>query len=266
MAARTRPTVRIPSRRTWEGMAAHSCRSYSQACQTGRSESLAFRGIMRLMPSRSRIASTASDGSTQTDPSAWAVSPHRARRIRTDPHRTNEDATMNALDELDAQSLRSDIPRFRAGDTVKVHVRVIEGSRSRVQVFQGVVIRSHGDGIREMPGGGRPLNFRYAVRSEGAVGPSTAEFVSGWLKQIGIATTQKVYDDSRLTGGGADGLVGAVAREPVGVVDDAVVGQQRSELGDQRPFPRPCLRHGTDPNPAPPTPSLCPPPPSLIME
>ena len=57
--------------------------------------------------------------------------------------------TMNALDELDAKSLRSDIPDFRAGDTVKVHVRVIEGSRSRVQVFQGVVIRRHGGGLRE---------------------------------------------------------------------------------------------------------------------
>ena len=56
---------------------------------------------------------------------------------------------MNALDELDAKSLRSDIPHFRAGDTVKVHVRVIEGSRSRVQVFQGVVIRRHGGGLRE---------------------------------------------------------------------------------------------------------------------
>ena len=56
---------------------------------------------------------------------------------------------MNALDELDAKSLRSDIPDFRAGDTVKVHVRVIEGTRSRVQIFQGVVIRRHGDGVRE---------------------------------------------------------------------------------------------------------------------
>ena len=56
---------------------------------------------------------------------------------------------MNALDELDAQSLRSDIPDFRPGDTVKVHVKVIEGSRSRVQVFQGVVIRRHGGGLRE---------------------------------------------------------------------------------------------------------------------
>ena len=56
---------------------------------------------------------------------------------------------MNKLDELDAQSQRTDIPDFRAGDTVKVHVRVIEGSRSRVQVFQGVVIRRHGGGLRE---------------------------------------------------------------------------------------------------------------------
>ncbi|MFC5066142.1 50S ribosomal protein L19 [Actinomycetospora atypica] len=56
---------------------------------------------------------------------------------------------MNALDELDARSLRSDIPEFRPGDTVKVHVKVIEGSRSRVQVFQGVVIRRHGAGFRE---------------------------------------------------------------------------------------------------------------------
>lgn len=56
---------------------------------------------------------------------------------------------MNTLDELDATSLRSDIPDFRPGDTLKVHVKVIEGSRSRVQVFQGVVIRRQGAGLRE---------------------------------------------------------------------------------------------------------------------
>ncbi|MBA8823259.1 large subunit ribosomal protein L19 [Saccharopolyspora lacisalsi] len=56
---------------------------------------------------------------------------------------------MNTLDALDAQSLRSDIPAFRPGDTLKVHVRVIEGSRERVQVFQGTVIRRQGGGIRE---------------------------------------------------------------------------------------------------------------------
>ena len=56
---------------------------------------------------------------------------------------------MNVLDALDAASLRKDIPTFRAGDELKVHVRVIEGSKSRIQVFQGIVIRRQGDGVRE---------------------------------------------------------------------------------------------------------------------
>jgi large subunit ribosomal protein L19 len=56
---------------------------------------------------------------------------------------------MNTLDTLDAQSLRADVPEFRPGDTLKVHVRVVEGSRSRIQVFQGAVIRRQGGGIRE---------------------------------------------------------------------------------------------------------------------
>ncbi|WP_114906213.1 50S ribosomal protein L19 [Ornithinimicrobium murale] len=56
---------------------------------------------------------------------------------------------MHKLDDVDAASLRDDIPEFRAGDTIKVHVKVIEGTRSRVQIFQGVVIRRHGGGIGE---------------------------------------------------------------------------------------------------------------------
>ncbi|CAB4886473.1 unannotated protein [freshwater metagenome] len=56
---------------------------------------------------------------------------------------------MNILDVVDAASLRKDIPQFRAGDELKIHVRVIEGSKSRLQVFQGVVIRRQGDGVRE---------------------------------------------------------------------------------------------------------------------
>ncbi|MEZ0293817.1 MAG: ABC transporter substrate-binding protein, partial [Solirubrobacteraceae bacterium] len=56
-----------------------------------------------------------------------------------------------------------------------------------------------GDGIREMPGGGQPLNFRYAVRSESDPSPRIAEFITGWLKEIGIDTTQKTYDDGQLT-------------------------------------------------------------------
>ena len=56
---------------------------------------------------------------------------------------------MNTLDALDAQSMRTDIPDFRAGDTLKVHARVVEGNRSRIQIFQGVVIRRQGGGLRE---------------------------------------------------------------------------------------------------------------------
>ena len=56
---------------------------------------------------------------------------------------------MHILDKVDAAQLRDDIPEFRAGDTVDVHLKVIEGSKSRVQVFRGVVIKRQGSGIRE---------------------------------------------------------------------------------------------------------------------
>ncbi|KAB1636349.1 50S ribosomal protein L19 [Pseudoclavibacter sp. RFBJ3] len=55
----------------------------------------------------------------------------------------------NVIDVIDAASLRSDVPDFRPGDTVKVHVNIVEGTRSRVQVFQGVVIARQGAGVRE---------------------------------------------------------------------------------------------------------------------
>ena len=53
----------------------------------------------------------------------------------------------NVIDTLSAGTLRSDVPDFRAGDNVKVHVKVVEGNRSRIQIFQGVVIRVHGSGV-----------------------------------------------------------------------------------------------------------------------
>lgn len=56
---------------------------------------------------------------------------------------------MQKLDMVDAASLRDDIPTFRPGDTVKVHVKVVEGSRSRVQIFQGIVIARKGHGVTE---------------------------------------------------------------------------------------------------------------------
>jgi len=56
---------------------------------------------------------------------------------------------MKILDAVDAASLKSDIPDFRSGDTLKVHVKVVEGNKTRVQVFQGVVIARSGSGVNE---------------------------------------------------------------------------------------------------------------------
>ncbi|WP_298087012.1 50S ribosomal protein L19 [uncultured Corynebacterium sp.] len=56
---------------------------------------------------------------------------------------------MNILDKVDAASLRDDIPDFRAGDTVEVNVKIVEGKNERIQLFKGVVIRRQGGGVRE---------------------------------------------------------------------------------------------------------------------
>lgn len=56
---------------------------------------------------------------------------------------------MQPTDLIDQQNLRDDVPHFGAGDTLKVHVKVIEGNRQRTQVFEGVVIRRQGSGVRE---------------------------------------------------------------------------------------------------------------------
>jgi large subunit ribosomal protein L19 len=85
----------------------------------------------------------------QTDPFTISTETRtRFSRASGSPPKEAE-PTMNTLQTLDAESLRSDIPDFRAGDTLKVHVRVIEGSRSRVQIFQGVTIRRQGGGLQE---------------------------------------------------------------------------------------------------------------------
>jgi large subunit ribosomal protein L19 len=56
---------------------------------------------------------------------------------------------VNPTDLVDRSSLRNDLPAFSPGDTLKVHVRVVEGARERVQIFQGAVIRLQGSGVRE---------------------------------------------------------------------------------------------------------------------
>ena len=57
---------------------------------------------------------------------------------------------MNIIQALEQEQLRSDIPAFRPGDTVKVHAKIVEGTRARIQVFEGVVIARQGSGVREM--------------------------------------------------------------------------------------------------------------------
>ena len=63
--------------------------------------------------------------------------------------RTGEATTMNRIHAIEKQQIRDDLPAFQVGDTVKVSYKVVEGTRERVQVFQGVIIRRHGAGNRE---------------------------------------------------------------------------------------------------------------------
>ena len=56
---------------------------------------------------------------------------------------------MNIIEVLEKEQLRSDIPQFAPGDTVRVHARIVEGTRERIQVFEGVVIARQGTGVRE---------------------------------------------------------------------------------------------------------------------
>jgi large subunit ribosomal protein L19 len=67
--------------------------------------------------------------------------------IRIKSH-INRSSVMHKLDMVEGAYLRDDVPDFRAGDTVKVHVRVVEGGRERVQIFEGVVIARNGSGLR----------------------------------------------------------------------------------------------------------------------
>ncbi len=56
---------------------------------------------------------------------------------------------MSVIQTLEQKQLRDDVPRFKAGDTLKVHFKVIEGTRERIQVFQGICIKRQGEGVRE---------------------------------------------------------------------------------------------------------------------
>ncbi len=138
---------------------------------------------------------------------------------------------MNILDVVDAASLRKDIPQFRAGDELKIHVRVIEGNKSRLQVFQGVVIRRQGDGVRETFTI-RKVSYGVGVERTFPVHTPVIEKIE--LIQKGDVRRAKLYYLRDLRGKAAkirekrDGVVGygdgiLSTPEPVAVVEEAPV-------------------------------------------
>ena len=80
---------------------------------------------------------------------AQALSLYALESVRKTNHNFFRNLKMKSTDLVDQSSLRDDLPDFGAGDTLKVHVRVVEGNRERVQVFEGVVISRRGSGIGE---------------------------------------------------------------------------------------------------------------------
>ncbi len=144
---------------------------------------------------------------------------------------------MNILDVVDAASLRKDIPQFRAGDELKIHVRVIEGNKSRLQVFQGIVIGRQGDGVRETFTI-RKVSYGVGVERTFPVHTPVIEKIE--LVTKGDVRRAKLYYLRDLRGKAAkirekrDGIVGygdGILSTPVAVVEEApAVTEQVAEV------------------------------------
>ncbi len=142
---------------------------------------------------------------------------------------------MNILDAVDAASLRKDIPQFRAGDELKIHVRVIEGSKSRLQVFQGIVMRRQGDGVRETFTV-RKVSYGVGVERTFPVHTPVIEKIE--LVKKGDVRRAKLYYLRDLRGKAAkirekrDGIEGygdGILSTPVAVVPEVVVAEVIAE-------------------------------------
>jgi len=138
---------------------------------------------------------------------------------------------MNILDVVDAASLRKDIPQFRAGDELKIHVRVIEGNKSRLQVFQGIVIGRQGDGVRETFTI-RKVSYGVGVERTFPVHTPVIEKIE--LVTKGDVRRAKLYYLRDLRGKAAkirekrDGIVGygdGILSTPIAVVEEVVVSE-----------------------------------------
>ena len=128
---------------------------------------------------------------------------------------------MKSLDALDAASIKKNLPKLRSGDTVKVHVKVVEGNRSRIQIFQGVVTRIQGSGIGE--------SFTVRKVSFGTGVERTFPFHSPILEKIelvsmGDVSRAKLYYLRDLTGKAAK------IKERLGDLSAAIVADEDIEV------------------------------------
>ena len=104
---------------------------------------------------------------------------------------------MNVIEAIEKEQLRSDIPEFRPGDTLKVYVKVVEGTRERVQLFEGVVISRSGSGVRE--------NFTvrrisYGIGVERTFPVHSPRIEKIVVARVGIVRRAKLYYLRKLTG------------------------------------------------------------------
>ena len=104
---------------------------------------------------------------------------------------------MNIIQALEQEQLRSDIPEFAPGDTVRVHVKVVEGTRERIQVFQGVVIARSGTGVRETF---TVRRISYGVGVERTFPVHSPRLDKIQLMRRGIVRRAKLYYLRNLTG------------------------------------------------------------------
>src|SRR3970040_2033535 len=116
------------------------------------------------------------------------------------------------IELIEQRQLRDDIPQFKAGDTVRVHFRVIEGQRRRVQVFEGIVIKRQGSGARETFTV-RKQSFGVGVERTFPVHSPKIERIE--VTAIGDVNRAKLYYLRGKVGKKARGRVGAAGAEPV---------------------------------------------------
>ncbi|WP_288218259.1 50S ribosomal protein L19 [uncultured Negativicoccus sp.] len=104
---------------------------------------------------------------------------------------------MNIIQQLEQEQLRSDIPEFRAGDTVRVHAKVVEGNRERIQIFEGVVLARKNGGVRETFTVRRIASGVGVERTFLVHSPRVAKIE---VKNRGVVRRAKLYYLRRLTG------------------------------------------------------------------